>query len=340
MKKSSLLVLCLAFFVSLAQAADKPKVLFFTKSSGFQHPIIKMVDGQPSMAMAHMEKIGEALGVEIIESKDGRLITAANLKNYAAVVFYTSGDLSTVRTAPPNASDHLKSACDNAPAVSAEGKKALLDAIARGTLGYVGIHSATDCYHTPGNKYENVGDKTDAYLKMVGGEFIAHDWQEFALVHNTDPNFPGNSFPIKYQMKNEWYSFRNFADDLHVILTLDGPGGKMVGPHYQRPVYPVAWTRMHGKGRVFYTALGHGRESWENEHFISQLTGGISWALGRSNPDVTPNIKKVSPNYATLAGPALSATKGPDGKLIQPYLNADGTRTKLPKPANTPPKLD
>jgi type 1 glutamine amidotransferase len=308
-------------------AAEKPKVLFFTKSSAFQHPIIKSVDGKPSQAMAHMDKIAAALGIQIIESKDGTLISPQNLRNYAAVVFYTSGDLSKINDKT-----------DNAPAVSPAGKQALLDAVASGKLGYVGIHAASDCYHTPGNREAPNGDATDPYLKMLGGEFIAHDWQEFALIRNTDPAFPGNTFPAQSQLKNEWYSFKNLAPDLHVLLTLDGPGGKMVGPHYQRPVFPVAWTRAHGKGRVFYTALGHGRESWDDPRFISQLQGGIEWALGRTHPDVTPNIAQITPAANTLAPVTKPPYRDPSGNIYTDPKT--GKPSKLPIPSPTPPKLN
>jgi type 1 glutamine amidotransferase len=70
---------------------------------------------------------------------------------------------------------------------------------------------------------------------------------------------------------------RKFAKDLHVILIQDTKG--MDGPMYQRPPYPATWARMHGKGRVFYTSMGHG-DMWNNETFHQVLVGGVGWAGG------------------------------------------------------------
>ena len=59
--------------------------------------------------------------------------------------------------------------------------------------------------------------------------------------------------------------------------------------------YPVAWTKLHGKGRVFYTSLGHREDVWDPaytdkngrmnspevaEQFQAHVRGGILWALG------------------------------------------------------------
>ena len=289
-------------------SADKPKVLFFTKSSGFQHPIIKVVNGKPSLAQGFLAPVADELGIEIVHSKDGGLISAENLKQYAAVIFYTSGDLGTVGK------------MDKAPIVTKQGKQDLLDAVASGKLGFIGIHSASDCYHTSKQKadrYKNDGDKLDPYLKLVGAEFIAHDKQEHAIIVNHDPQFPGNTFPRRSQQKNEWYSQKDFADNLHVILSLDGTG--MVGPHYKRPEFPLVWARSYGKGRVFYTAFGHGRESWQNPDFINQLKGALRWVTGMVDADITPNIQKVTPQANVLPKPFVGKLPIPDDNNPPPF---------------------
>ena len=68
----------------------------------------------------------------------------------------------------------------------------------------------------------------------------------------------------------------------------------------RRELYPATWTRMHGKGRVFYTSMGHREDVWTNPVFQTILAGGISWALGEANADVTPNVEKVAPGYAVV----------------------------------------
>ena len=44
---------------------------------------------------------------------------------------------------------------------------------------------------------------------------------------------------------------------------------------------PVAWTRTEGRGKVFYTSLGHREDVWTNPVWQKHLLGGIAWALGQ-----------------------------------------------------------
>ena len=114
----------------------KPKrVLFFTKSSGWEHSVIKKPPGGgPSFAGQVLAELGPRIGLEFVESKDGGRFSPEYLAGFDVFLFYTSGDLSSVGT-------------DGHPAVTAEGKQALLDAVAGGK-GFVGLHSASDSWHT------------------------------------------------------------------------------------------------------------------------------------------------------------------------------------------------
>jgi len=57
---------------------------------------------------------------------------------------------------------------------------------------------------------------------------------------------------------------------------------------------------MHGKGRVFFTAIGDRPENWENLFFLNLLAGGTRWSLGDVNADIPTNIKAVAPGYADI----------------------------------------
>jgi len=74
----------------------------------------------------------------------------------------------------------------------------------------------------------------------------------------------------------------------------------MTGPMYARPSYPSTWARMYGKGRVFYTNMGHRDDIWTSAMFQSVLLGGINWAVGRADADVTPNLDQVTPQANVL----------------------------------------
>ena len=92
----------------------------------------------------------------------------------------------------------------------------------------------------------------------------------------------------------EWYALKNFASNLHVLLVQDTEG--MKGEMYHRAPYPATWARSYGKGRVFYTNMGHRQDVWTNPVFQEVLVGGIDWAVGNVKADVTPNISKAAPH--------------------------------------------
>jgi uncharacterized protein len=277
-----------------ALAAGKKSVLVFTKSSGFEHDVVKLKDGKHSIVDEAITSLGQKHGFSVTASKDGTIFDSPDFHKYAAVVFFTTGDLTTAGT-------------DKNPPMSMAGKQRLLDAI-RGGTGFVGIHAASDTFHTPpdpqdnSNRYVAHGEQSDPYLRMLGGEFITHGstprLQDTNLIVD-DPKFPGLdgvSSPVKFN--DEWYSLKDFRTDMHVILTLDTKG--MTGKPYERAPYPMTWARMEGKGRVFYTAIGDRPENWSNPFFLNLLGGGIRWSIGDAKASLTQNIKQAAPEYSEI----------------------------------------
>ncbi len=192
--------------------------------------------------------------------------------------------------------------------MTAAGKAAFLDAIKNGK-GFIGTHAATDTFHTRepagtdtnnrGPRYRNYGDNADPYVRMIGAEFIIHGAQQKSKMQVADPKFPGLTAAGQgFELTEEWYSMKDFADNLHVILVQDTSG--MSGNPYKRPPYPATWARMHGQGRVFYTSMGHREDIWTNPLYQEILFGGITWSVGNAKADVTPNITEVTPHYADL----------------------------------------
>ena len=276
-------------------AAGKKSLLVFTKSSGFEHDVVKNVGGKPSILENAVTTLGEKYGFDVTATKDGTIFDAKDFRKHAAILFFTTGDLTTVGT-------------DKNPPISPQGKQSLLDAI-HGGLGFVGVHAASDTFHTPpdddnehSNRYIAHGDKSDPYLRMLGGEFITHGstprLQDANIIVN-DPKFPGVegvSSPVTFN--EEWYSLKDYRTDLHVILTLDTKG--MTGEPYQRAPYPMTWARMEGKGRVFYTAIGDRPENWSNPFFLNLLGGGIRWSIGGVKASLDQNMKQAAPGYAEI----------------------------------------
>jgi uncharacterized protein len=322
---------CIALLFIIAAAALAPlragepapkvsKVLFFTKSSNFEHSVIKTRADGMSFASHVFQRLGPKHAVEFTFSKDGSLFSPEYLAQFDAVVFYTSGDL----LSPGN---------DGNPPMTAEGKQALLEAIRAGK-GFVGIHSAADTFHTDETaatntnqprtwRYQIRGEKLDPYLKMLGGELIVHGSQQIARFEVIDRKFPGfGGVAQSLDLFGEWYSMTNFSPELHVILLQDtaqmrdpNANGKDWPPSgwdtpYKRPPYPSTWAHAYGRGRVFYTSMGHREEEWLSPLFESVVFGGLDWALGRVTADVKPNITKVAPRANEL--PPVS---GPVGGL-------------------------
>lgn len=292
------LVLVSSLFLSASCSTASPapkKVLFFSKSSGFEHSAIKHAEGQLSAAEKVLQELGQKNNIEFTFTKDGSLFTPETIAKYDAFFFYTTGDLTEIGT-------------DGNPAMSKEGKAAFLQAIKKGK-GFIGTHSATDTFHSPGGKnhgparYQNDGTNADPYIQMIGAEFIIHGSQQHGHMICVDKTFPGMSgVPEDFGPVEEWYSLKDFAPDMHVLLVQDTSTMKKTGGDrcYDRPVYPATWAHHYGKGRVFYTNMGHREDVWTNPVFQQVLLGGLNWALGNVKADVKPNLVKVTPQASIL----------------------------------------
>lgn len=278
-----------------AGGVSAKKVLFFTKSSGFEHSVIKRGADGSSFAGRILDDIGPAHGLAFTHSKDGSLFAPDYLAQFDAFFFYTSGNL-------------CGRGGDQNPPMTEAGKQALLDAV-RGGKGFAGCHSASDTFHTNEGpehdyrdkslRYRNHGPEADPYIKMLGGEFIRHGPQQSARMRVVDPEFPGfGALGAGFDLHEEWYSLKEFASDLHVLLVQETAG--MKGPEYQRAPYPSTWARWHGRGRVFYTAMGHREDVWTNPIFQGILLGGLGWASGQFDADVAPNLEETAPAHAEI----------------------------------------
>jgi uncharacterized protein len=278
------------------RAAKNKSVLLFTKSSGFEHAVIKTSPGKPSIAEFAIRGFSAQNNFDLTASKDGRIFDSKEFHEFAAVVFFTTGDLT-------------QSGTDGQPPMSPQGKQTLLDAVEHG-LGFVGIHAAADTFHTPpdpadlSNRYIAHGEQSDPYLRMLGGEFIIHGQAkdprlQTANVFINDLSFPGlEGVHSPVSLMEEWYSLKDFAPDLHVICTLDT--STMNGLAYKRAPYPVIWARLDGSGKVFYTAIGDRPENWQNTFSLNILAGGIRWAIGDVSASIPPNLKTAAPGYAEI----------------------------------------
>ena len=261
----------------------KRTVLFYSKSSGFEHDPVKPRGRHSSLAERTLTAIGDRYGFEVFATKDGRVFDG-DLARHDAFFFFTTGDLTEAGT-------------DGNPPMSANGKEALLAAI-RGGKGFVGVHSASDTFHSKGSAFE-IQQNKDPYIAMLGGEFISHGKEQQGRVRVIDPHFPGLiGSGESFRVMEEWYSLKNFADDIHVLLVLETEG--MQGAEYRRPPFPLAWARREGLGRVYYNAMGHRQDVWTSRRFQEMVAGALLWATGAADADLTPNMTDVTPQASVM----------------------------------------
>jgi uncharacterized protein len=224
-------------------ASDTPRVLYLTHSAGFKHGVL------PTSEEVMREIAKRSGAFEVTVTQDCSLISASSLRDYAAVIFFTTGEL---------------------PMDEGQ-KKALIDFVRSGR-GFVGIHSATDTFY-----------KWPEYLELVGGYFDGHPWHQEITVRVEDRTHPATHLPATFAIKDEIYQFRDWSRDrVRVLLSLDPASVDLTKKGVKRTDkdFALAWTREFGKGRMFYTALGHEPALWRDPRYQEHLIGGIRWATG------------------------------------------------------------
>lgn len=290
LKKASVAAVALGIapLPALRAETKKKRLLVYTRSQGFQHPCVERKGGKLSLAEQTAMDLVAKHNIDVVCEKDGRVFESEDFPKFDGFLFETQGDLMAEKS------------LDGAPSMSATGKKALLEAV-HGGKGFVGCHCASDTFHSPDGPFNfttQAVDKRDPYIRMLGGEFIRHGEQQKATMRVADPEFPGINGQKDFEMLEEWYSLKNFEPDLHVILVQQTKGMKNFD--YERPDFPATWARMHGKGRVFFTSMGHRDDVWTSPIFQTLLTGALAWTLGRVKADVTANFDKATPHANEL----------------------------------------
>lgn len=136
--------------------------------------------------------------------------------------------------------------------------------------GFVGVHSTSD------SKIKN-----EWFTQLIGGAFIDHPKFQSALVDVEDEEFLAvMHLPKRFVWSDEWYNFSEFyPDKVNVVLSVSEDSYNYIPLKGVGKMHPVAWYHHFGGGRVFYTALGHKPESYQNNDFMKLIYGGIYWVL-------------------------------------------------------------
>lgn len=152
--------------------------------------------------------------------------------------------------------------------ITPDQEKALLDFV-EGGKGFIPVHSASFCFRN-----------SQKYVDLVGGQFKSHGTGFFT------PEIVDSSHAIMkgvepFETWDETYVHHMHNDDRHVLME------RVEGDHRE----PYTWVREHGKGRVFYTALGHDERTWGHPGFLNLIEKGILWAVGEK---VSERITKLN----------------------------------------------
>ncbi len=237
---------------SLIAGDTKKRLLLITESRGFVHGVVN----RGKKDMCHVEKTFVELAekykfFEVDYTQDSRsVINDENLKKYDAVFFYTTGEL---------------------PLTDAQ-KSDLLAFVKKGK-GFGGSHCATDTFY-----------KWKEYGEMIGGYFDGHPWNagtKIKVIVEDKKHAATKHLGDSFEITDEIYQFKAPYDrkKLHVLMRLDMASVKNQGKRADKD-NALAWTNEYGNGRVFYTALGHQTEVWNDPRFQQHVIGGLRYMFG------------------------------------------------------------
>ncbi|MEJ5170432.1 MAG: ThuA domain-containing protein [Fimbriimonadales bacterium] len=116
---------------------------------------------------------------------------------------------------------------------------------------------------------------------MTGGQWVAHpgnDGVRYTVnINRANPHPITDGLP-DFEVVSEQY-YLHVDPAVNVLATTDFPTPGVDGPHVENPCkMPQVWTKKYGKGRVFYTALGHHRDVLEPETPREICRRGFLWA--------------------------------------------------------------
>jgi type 1 glutamine amidotransferase len=260
------------------QATPRKRVLAWADVRfGYQHDVI-------SHALATIERLGYESGAfDTFIRTDSqpitkRLITfgpntgiaagenflARNLRDFNAILFFGVREIE----------------------LTADQRSDLMSFVKEDGKGFVAVHSGITAFLS----WPEFGD-------MLGGRFDQHPWNiTQARIILEDPRFPAmKGFPQSLTLTDEHYQLKDFSrSKLRVLARLDPATLDLKAPlvHRTDGDFPVAWAQTYGRGRVFYSTLGHLPEVWDNPAIQRMYFEALRWALRLVDEDTARNDPK------------------------------------------------
>jgi type 1 glutamine amidotransferase len=229
-----------------------------------------------------MRRLGERTGAfEPVVSDDVAMYRPENIKRFDAIILNNSSG-PWIRPTPKDMGKFDDYGRD-VDAVERILRQSLLDYVANGG-GIVAYHHA-------------IGGNTHwpEFLNLLGAGYWGHPWNEEVAIKLDEPDHPllaafaGRDIRLAEEIFqfNEPYS----RDRVRVLLSLDTKNTNMTVPwiHRTDDDFALAWIKERGKGRVFYSAIGHRTEIWWNPQILRFYLDAIQFATGDLPADATPS---------------------------------------------------
>jgi len=270
--------------------------------NGKEVPFTSYYHNQPCLVEKTLMELGDKNGFEVVCSQDSRQeITAENLSRFDAVFFYTTGSLPLSDT-----------------------QKADLLQFIRSGKGFAGSHCATDTFYNWPEYGNMIGAYFDghpwhtditAVVEDTSHPATAHLGSSFQIkdeIYQFRTPYGREQLHVLMRLEPKWATAARAKEVQAIedakkeavakIAKLESEGkleeikklkadldGRKPGIRRSDGDFALAWTREYGKGRVFYTALGHRDEVWKDERFQKHVIGGLRYVFRQVDADATPS---------------------------------------------------
>ncbi len=238
----------------LAFPANQSAVLLFSKSTGFRHSA--SIDAS-KLVIADLAKKNNWF---LVETEEGGIFNTEQLAKFSTVIFNNS----------------------TGEVINDEQKRVLEQYVENGG-SLIGIHGAGDNSH-----------HWDWYVQnLLGSEFSHHPIEKHiqktdVLLDNQADSLQTNQIPEKWSHADEWYVFfeNPRKKGFNIVCSINGdsinPSGNMTLLASDKNFgmgkdHPVAWSKRVGKGKTFYTSMGHDETAWKNQNFVQLIENAIKW---------------------------------------------------------------
>ena len=242
-------VILVALAGALAEAGARPRVVYFSQNVGGGHDAVPL--GRDILARLGTEKGG----FDLDECTDCTRWSERYFARCAAMVSFGSGGLP----------------------LSQANREAFIGFV-RGGGGFVAVHA--------GLRFLPRADWPE-FAELIGADprRVRTGWHQRVRVNVEDRVHPATvHLGAWFRLSDEIYTFSRWSRErTHVLLSIDN---RSVDPFRvtrkpEEQDFPVSWCHPYGKGRVFYTSLGHEAATWHDPRFQLHLLNGILWAMGR-----------------------------------------------------------